>query len=125
MRHELTDDATGELTATTEIVAVHIEMTARRARGLPSEVRERAMLMMKGEGGQNRSELQFRESRENLSVIREGRPRESRHPARHRTHRGASADHRVQGPQLLGVSHAGRVRICDWRWLGRWFCRLG
>ncbi|HXH66502.1 MAG TPA: thioesterase family protein [Candidatus Limnocylindrales bacterium] len=62
MRHEMTDDETGELAATTEIVAVHIEMAARKARSLPSEVRERALRMLKGEVGQNRDELQFREA---------------------------------------------------------------
>jgi acyl-CoA thioester hydrolase len=56
MRHEMTNDVTGELAAVTEIVAVHIEMTTRRARSLPNDVRERAMLMLKGEGGLNRGE---------------------------------------------------------------------
>jgi acyl-CoA thioester hydrolase len=32
MRHEMTNDETGDLAAVTEIVGVHIDMTARRAR---------------------------------------------------------------------------------------------
>jgi acyl-CoA thioester hydrolase len=56
MRHEMTNDVTGELAATTEIVAVHIERTIRRGRSLPADARERALLMLKGEGGQNRGE---------------------------------------------------------------------
>jgi acyl-CoA thioester hydrolase len=47
MRHEMTNDATGDLAAVTEIVGVHIEMTARRPCSLPSDVRERAILMIK------------------------------------------------------------------------------
>src|SRR4030095_13517652 len=31
IRHEMTNDETGDLSAVTEIVAVHIDMTARRA----------------------------------------------------------------------------------------------
>jgi acyl-CoA thioester hydrolase len=56
MRHEMTNDDTGDLAAVTEIVGVHIEMTARRARSLPSDVRERAILMIEDEGGLNRDE---------------------------------------------------------------------
>lgn len=56
MRHEMRNDVTGELAATTEIVAVHIERTTRRGRSLPGDVRERALLMLKGEGGQNSGE---------------------------------------------------------------------
>jgi len=54
MRHEMTNDVTGELAAVTEIVAVHLGVATRRSRCLPTDVRERAMLMVKGEGGQNR-----------------------------------------------------------------------
>jgi acyl-CoA thioesterase FadM len=54
MRHEMTNDVTGELAAVTEIVAVHLGVATRRSRCLPADVRERAMLMVKGEGGQNR-----------------------------------------------------------------------
>jgi len=56
MRHEMTNDETGDLAAVTEIVAVHIDMTARRACSLPSDVRERAILMINDEGGLNREE---------------------------------------------------------------------
>jgi acyl-CoA thioesterase FadM len=45
LRHEMTNDETGDLAAVTEIVGVHIEMTARRTCSLPSDVRERAILM--------------------------------------------------------------------------------
>jgi acyl-CoA thioester hydrolase len=56
MRHEMTNDETGDLAAVTEIVGVHIDMTARRARSLPSDVRERALMMINDEGGLNRDE---------------------------------------------------------------------
>jgi acyl-CoA thioester hydrolase len=56
IRHEMTNDETGDLAAVTEIVAVHIEMTARRACSLPSDVRERAILMIKDDRGLNRNE---------------------------------------------------------------------
>jgi acyl-CoA thioester hydrolase len=46
MRHELTNDETGELAALTEIVAVHMDATTRRACTLPSDVRERAFALM-------------------------------------------------------------------------------
>jgi acyl-CoA thioester hydrolase len=56
MRHEMTDDETGDLAAVTEIVGVHIDMTTRRARSLPTEVRERALMMIDDEGGLTRGE---------------------------------------------------------------------
>src|SRR5512137_2920423 len=49
MRHEMANDVTGELAAVSEIVAVHIEAATRRARSLPADVRERAILMLKGD----------------------------------------------------------------------------
>jgi acyl-CoA thioester hydrolase len=45
-RHEMTNDETGELAASTVLVGVHFDLTARKAVPLPSDVRERAMLMM-------------------------------------------------------------------------------
>jgi acyl-CoA thioester hydrolase len=54
MRHEMTNDVTAELAAVTEIVAVHMGTSPRRSRCLPADVRECAMLMVKGQGGQNR-----------------------------------------------------------------------
>jgi acyl-CoA thioester hydrolase len=54
MRHEMTNDLTGELAAVTEIVAVHMGTSPRRSRCLPSDVRECAMQLVKGQGGQNR-----------------------------------------------------------------------
>lgn len=56
MRHEMTNDVTAEVAAVTEIIGVHLGVTTRRSRCLPIDVRERAMLMVKGEGGQNRGE---------------------------------------------------------------------
>lgn len=56
MRHEMTNDVTGKLVAVTEIVAVHLEMTTHRACSLPADARERAALMLKGDGGVNRGE---------------------------------------------------------------------
>jgi len=56
MRHEMTNDETGDLAAVTEIVGVHIDMTARRACALPSDVREQAIRMINNEGGLIRGE---------------------------------------------------------------------
>src|SRR5262249_52423466 len=40
--HEMRNDETGELAARTSLVAVHLDMSTRRARALPSDVRDRA-----------------------------------------------------------------------------------
>ena len=56
VRHEMTNDETGDLAAAMEIVAVHIDMLARKARPLPFDVRERALRMIGGETGPNRAE---------------------------------------------------------------------
>jgi acyl-CoA thioester hydrolase len=56
MRHEMTNDVTGELAAVTEIVGVHMGTSPRRSRCLPADVRECAMMMVKGQGGRKRSE---------------------------------------------------------------------
>jgi acyl-CoA thioester hydrolase len=45
-RHEMTNDETGELAASTVLVGVHFDLTARKAVPLPADVRERGMLMM-------------------------------------------------------------------------------
>ena len=45
-RHEMWNDETGELAASTVLVGVHFDLTARKARGLPVDVRERASAMM-------------------------------------------------------------------------------
>ena len=42
--HEMTNDGTGEIAATTIVVGVHIDTTTRKARPLPTDVRERATL---------------------------------------------------------------------------------
>ncbi len=49
--HEMTNDATGEVAATTTLVGVALDATTRRARALPSDVRERAAAMI-GEPGE-------------------------------------------------------------------------
>jgi acyl-CoA thioester hydrolase len=54
--HEIRNDETGEVAATTVIVGVHIDSVARKARYLPSDVRERAVLMIKQEDGTDRSD---------------------------------------------------------------------
>lgn len=49
--HEMRNDETGELTAKTTIVGVHIDSRARKARSLPADVRARALMMITGEIG--------------------------------------------------------------------------
>ena len=44
--HEMRNDETGELAASTTIVAVHFDLTVRKARPLPEDVRESAILMV-------------------------------------------------------------------------------
>ena len=44
--HEMRNDATGEIAATTILVAVHLDAAARKARPLPEDVRERARSMI-------------------------------------------------------------------------------
>lgn len=46
LTHEMSNDETGELAAATVIVGVHIDATLRKASPLPSDVRERAALMI-------------------------------------------------------------------------------
>ena len=46
--HEMRNDATGEVAAVTVTVGVYLDTTARRARSLPSDVRERATLVIAG-----------------------------------------------------------------------------
>lgn len=47
--HEMRNDETGEVTATTVIVAIHIDTVARRAKALPAEVRHNGR--MNGQDG--------------------------------------------------------------------------
>jgi acyl-CoA thioester hydrolase len=54
--HEMRNDATGEVAAVTVTVGVYLDTTVRRARSLPSDVRERATLMINEEGSVDRSE---------------------------------------------------------------------
>lgn len=51
--HELKNDETGEVAATTDTVGVHIDTVTRRARPLPPDVRERASLLNKGQDAHN------------------------------------------------------------------------
>ena len=46
MCHKMINHETGELVAITAIVGVHLDMTIRKARSLPPDVRERALLMI-------------------------------------------------------------------------------
>jgi acyl-CoA thioester hydrolase len=50
IRHEMRDDETGDVAATTEIVAVHLDAATRGARSLPEDVRARASAMDPGTG---------------------------------------------------------------------------
>jgi len=45
-RHEMWNDETGELAATTVLVGIHLDLTTRRARSLPLDVRDRATSMV-------------------------------------------------------------------------------
>ena len=48
--HEMRNDDTGEIAATTVLVGVHLDMASRKACRLPADVRERAILRL-AEGG--------------------------------------------------------------------------
>ena len=48
MRHEMRNDDTGEVAATSIIVAVHMDTTTRKGCPLPLDVRECAILMIEG-----------------------------------------------------------------------------
>ncbi len=54
--HEMRNDATGEVAAVTVTVGVYLDTTARKARSLPADVRERAILLINEEGSVDRSE---------------------------------------------------------------------
>src|SRR5215469_6458104 len=45
-RHEMTNDETGELAASTVLVGVYFDVNIRKARELPSDVREQAILLL-------------------------------------------------------------------------------
>ena len=47
MLHKLINDASGEVAATTVVIGVHIDATARKSIPLPDDVRERAMRLMR------------------------------------------------------------------------------
>jgi acyl-CoA thioester hydrolase len=50
MTHEMTNDETGELAAVTVILGLYFDAYLRKSCLLPSDVRERAMLMITGDG---------------------------------------------------------------------------
>jgi len=56
MRHELWNDETSEIAAVTETTAVHIDATARKARQLPADVRERVLSLFSGENDVERDD---------------------------------------------------------------------
>jgi len=52
MSHEMRNDDTGEVAATSILVAVHMDIITRKASPLPLDVRERALVMMEGNAGE-------------------------------------------------------------------------
>jgi acyl-CoA thioester hydrolase len=49
--HEMKNEETGEIAATMTVVAIHIDVHARKARALPEDIRERALNMLWGPSG--------------------------------------------------------------------------
>jgi len=49
MLHKMIDDASGEVSATTVVVGVHLDATLRKAISIPEDVRERALQMKEQE----------------------------------------------------------------------------
>jgi acyl-CoA thioester hydrolase len=47
--HEMKNDETGEVAARTVLIAVHLDTATRRARPLPTDVRDRAYSMIDGQ----------------------------------------------------------------------------
>lgn len=58
MIHEMRNDVTGEIAATTEIVAVHIDATLRKSARFPADVRERAMKLVREERAETDADWQ-------------------------------------------------------------------
>jgi acyl-CoA thioester hydrolase len=52
LTHEMSDEETGEMAATTVIVGVYVNATLRKSCPLPSDVRERAGLMIEERTGE-------------------------------------------------------------------------
>jgi len=48
--HEMRNDATGEVAATTILVGVHLDTRLRKSSPIPQEIRERARQMLSAEG---------------------------------------------------------------------------
>ena len=46
-RHVMTNDGTGEVSATTTLVGVHFDLAARKAKPLPDDIREKALAHMR------------------------------------------------------------------------------
>ena len=61
--HEMRNEETGEIAATMTVVAIHIDIHARKARALPEDIRERALNMLTGGSGD------FAGSQETLSDL--------------------------------------------------------
>jgi len=51
LRHEMTNDETGEVAATTVAVGVYLDAVLRKARSLPPDVRQRATALIHAWGG--------------------------------------------------------------------------
>lgn len=49
--HEMRNEETGEIAATMTVVAIHIDVHARKARALPEDIRERALNLLRGASG--------------------------------------------------------------------------
>jgi acyl-CoA thioester hydrolase len=59
--HEMRNDETGEVAAATILRGIHFDTTIRKTRALPSDVRERATLMIAGRGGHNGDDYELLE----------------------------------------------------------------
>jgi len=56
MVHEMRNDQTGEIAATTSILGLYIDATARKARALPENVRAHALMLIHRETRDSRSQ---------------------------------------------------------------------
>jgi acyl-CoA thioester hydrolase len=54
-RHEMWNDESGELAATTVLVGIHLDLTVRKAKNLPADIRERATSLISENHKQSRS----------------------------------------------------------------------
>jgi acyl-CoA thioester hydrolase len=65
--HEMRNEETGEIAATMTVVAIHIDVHARKARELPADIRERALKMIRGAVSSDRDLSQPQEPQNDLS----------------------------------------------------------